>query len=463
MARDSGSIRVRLTLWYSAILLGGQCLSGALIWLLLSHSLHSDLDDSLKQRTKGLERYLALEASDNLSTFAHEMDEFSRSLPVDYVIFVQDSAGHILANSGGAGDALPRSAPRLEQSGIFGNTKVRGIRYRFFGETYQERNRQYQVILASSSAFIDTTLDHLAFLLLITIPGVIAIAATGGLWMSKRALSPVIRMTAAANAIDFNNLSTRLDVPPARDEIQTLATTWNAMLQRIENSAIRINRFTADASHELRTPLSLIQATTDLALRRPRDQEGYREALRVIRTECERMTGLVEDLLFLARADSDAGPRHKTGFDLQIPLQAAALEIMPKAAVKNVPIRLDIPETAVHVSGDQDAIRRLLVVLVDNAVKYSPNGKTVTAALKVENTDAILSVHDTGCGIPADAVPLIFERFYRADSSRHAESPSYGLGLSIAHVVAVQHGASIHVASEPGSTFFTVRFPASSF
>ena len=171
------------------------------------------------------------------------------------------------------------------------------------------------------------------------------------------------------------------------------------------------------------------------------------------------MTRLVEDLLFLARTDSDAGARYRTTFDLQIPVQAAALEMMPKAAAKNVRIDVEVPDEVIHLSGDEDAIRRLVLVLIDNAMKYSPNDEIVSVALTLDGSRATLAVRDTGAGIPAASLPFIFERFYRADLSRHASSPGYGLGLSIAHVVAVQHCASINVASKPGSTEFSVSFP----
>ena len=455
------SIRVRLTLWYSLVLFGGQCLSGVLVWVLLSHGLRTDLDESLRGRTKGLERYLVIEASDDLQRFRQEMEEYSRSMPADYVIYVRDSHGRVLTSSGDTGNSLLAALPPLTAQGNFATTKLKTVPYRMYGEILQEDGRSYSVILAASANFIELTLHRLSLLLLSAIPGVVIAAAAGGFWISKRALAPVDRMTAEANAIGFDNLSARLAVPRTPDEVQRLATTWNAMLQRIENSFVRMNRFTADASHELRTPLSLIQATVDLALRRPRETEHYRHALQVIRLESARMTQLVEDLLFLARTDSDCDPRHRELFDLRVPIQAASLEVLPKATSKNVQLCQHGGDEPVMILGDENAIRRMIFVLLDNAVKYSPPYCSVSIELVVDALSAVLTVHDAGSGIPPAAKAHIFERFYRADPSRHEESSSYGLGLAIADAVAKQHGISISASSEPGSTTFSVKFQIS--
>ena len=438
MTRPNRSIRFRLMIWYSAVLFGSLCIFGLTIWLLLWRSLHADLDDALNKQARGLERYLALEASDSLGTLAHEMDEFAHSLPADFLMHVEDSSGRVLASSR---NFAPQSIPRG---------------YQVFRDTFEENNRRYTVTLAAPSTPADDTLNRLKWLLLAAVPGLVLAAAAGGFWMSSRALEPIARMTDTVCAIDFQNLSARLDVPHTGDEIQRLAETWNAMLQRIESAAGRTSRFTADASHELRTPLSLIKTSVDLALRRPRDAAEYQATLHTIGAETDRMTRLVESLLFLARTDAEASPRVHNAIDLSVTAQAAALAIMPKAQARNVTVNIHPAAEITLLQGDEDAICRLVVVLLDNAVKYSPKGGTVAVGCHKN----VLHIHDTGQGIAPEFQERIFDRFYRADPSRTGDGESYGLGLAIAQAVARQHNASIAVDSRAGDTTFSVRFPA---
>ncbi len=335
------SIRFRLMIWYSAVLFGSLCIFGLTIWILLSRSLHADLERSLEKQAHGMERYLALEASDSLTTLAHEMEEFRRSLPPDTLVHVEDAQHRVLAASR---NFSPQSIP---------------AGYHAFRDTFEENGRSYTVTLAAPSAPVDDMLNRLRWLLIAAVPGLVLAAAAGGFWMSSRALEPIAHMTATVCAIDFQNLSARLEVPHTGDEIERLAVTWNAMLQRIESSATRVSRFTADASHELRTPLSLIKTSVDLALRRPRDAAEYQQTLRTIGSETDRMTRLVESLLFLARTDSEASPRVQNSVDLSVTAQAAALAIMPKAAAKNVTVDVQPATETSTLTGDEDAICRL--------------------------------------------------------------------------------------------------------
>jgi signal transduction histidine kinase len=222
-----------------------------------------------------------------------------------------------------------------------------------------------------------------------------------------------------------------------------------------------LTRFTADASHELRTPLAIIRTTAEIAGRMPRSAESYRAALSQIVSESESMTKLVEDLLFLARCDAD---------DLDIPMSPVNLGqvinevrtgMQGVAESKSIHVHFPLPEKAISVFGNEAAIRRLILILVDNAVKYSQPGGTVELNARQSGSEILFSIEDQGAGILPDELPHIFERFYRAASARDLPREGSGLGLSLAAGISRHHGANIQVSSTPGKgSTFTVSFPA---
>ena len=287
-------------------------------------------------------------------------------------------------------------------------------------------------------------------LLLLLIPAVLVVSCMGGYWLSSRALRPVDKITTVARSIGVQNLSQRISVPRTGDEIERMAHAWNEVLERLDTSVKRIRQFTSDASHELRTPLALIRATAELALRRDRDPEDYRHSLRQIEQEAGQMTELTESLLTLARADSGGLGMTMQLTDLNELSRSVVDQNGAVATGRGVTLNAVTPSSPATVSADPSAIRRILLILVDNALKYTPGGGAVTVFVTEEAHGIIVSVEDTGEGIPAEALPHIFERFYRADPARGSGS-GFGLGLSIAQAIAQAHGASISVTSTPGT------------
>jgi signal transduction histidine kinase len=246
----------------------------------------------------------------------------------------------------------------------------------------------------------------------------------------------------------------------AGDEIQQLAETWNNMLARLEISVARMSQFTSDASHELRTPIALIRSTAEIALRRPRPEHEYREALVQIQTESERMTQLVSDLLFLARADDHAISAEMTGLDLRGPVREACAEIAPFAAAQGKELKFDDYPESLPVMGHPSSLRRLLFAILENAIKYTAPGGKITVDMKPAPGVTRVNVRDNGMGIPPSALPHIFERFFRADPSRNRTSGGYGLGLAIAQTIARQHHGLIEVQSKVGDgSAFSVTLP----
>ena len=295
--------------------------------------------------------------------------------------------------------------------------------------------------------------------LFVGVPVLLIFAALGGYWMSTRALRPVDQITEAARMINPQDLSQRVTVPKTGDELQRMAETFNQMLKRIESAVARITQFTADASHELRTPIALIRTRAEVMLAKPRTSEQYREALKEVQAESERTTALIENLMTLARADTGS---ETLNFD-RTNISEVASEVSNQAQTltdtKQLQWNATIPDAAIWVRGDANALRRLLLILIDNAVKYTPASGSVDLAVQRNSTHAEIRVRDTGIGISESELPHIFERFYRADKARSRQLGGTGLGLSIGRWIADAHGGEIRVESSTGGCVFLVLLP----
>jgi heavy metal sensor kinase len=256
-------------------------------------------------------------------------------------------------------------------------------------------------------------------------------------------------------------LRERLFVPPQDDELARLARTFNELLDRLEAAHTTQQRFLADASHELRTPLTVLRGEIEVALRRERTGEDYREVLQSAREEIERLSKLTENLLALARADAGEGVAAREQVDLSALCQEVARKLAGLSGLAGVTITVSAPTPAV-VHGDSVALERVLANLVENALRYSPRGEGVTLTVATESGAAVVRVRDTGPGIPAEHLPHLFERFYRVDKARSREFGGAGLGLSIVEALVTAHGGKVSVASEVGQgTEFCVRLPES--
>jgi signal transduction histidine kinase len=292
-------------------------------------------------------------------------------------------------------------------------------------------------------------------LLVSLIPIVIAIACAGGAWLSGQALKPVRDIADAAAAISIENLAGRLPVPETGDEIARLTAVLNSMLARLESAVRTLSQFVADASHELRTPLSVIRTTAELALRRPRSAESHHAALQEIAAETERMTQLVEDLLILARTDTGSVEMPLTPIDLRDVVSSVCSEVRRLAGLRNVDVHTSLGHQSITIPGNQAALHRLFLVLLDNALKYSAPGGKVNVILNPIESRVTVSIENFGPEISPEDLPHIFKRFYRSDRARTGDG--YGLGLSLAESIARAHGATIDVRTG-ASTIFAVTF-----
>ncbi len=274
--------------------------------------------------------------------------------------------------------------------------------------------------------------------------------------LNKSVLAPIRDITEMATTLSANNLSNRINIAGTKNELRDLAVVINSMLDRIERSYNSQKQFVSDASHELRTPIAVIQGYVNMLARWGKDDpEVLDEGISAIAQETESMKDLVESLLFLARHDKKTLMMEIAQFDVQemlAELHREAAMVTPEDT-----FLLNAKESCL-IEGDRGMIKQVMRILCDNAVKYTPRGGTVTLGIEQQNGWCTLSVTDNGPGIPADELPKIFDRFYRSDKARKAETGGHGLGLSIARIIVIAHGGKLRVRSKvgSGSTFFVV-------
>ena len=456
------SIGLRLSLWYVLIFALAQGVFGIGMYVVLRHHLRAIVDDSLRDEMSDLRNVLEGQKP-NL-----EVDKLSEEITEAYS---HDHAGEYLQIFTARGEPiyvsdfltkhpLARLSPESGLDKKLEDRRMEGKHFRFLNSAITSHGLVFLVQLGIPTGEIHETLGAFSRYLLWLAPAVLLIAAFGGNWLSHRALTPVDALTRTARTINVTNLSRRLEQLDTGDELQRLSETLNEMLARIDSAVQRITEFTADASHELRTPVALIRAEAEVALGRPRSEEEYRSALQQVLNESERMTQLLEQLLSLVRADSGSANLQMTELDFSALARETVESWQKIAASRGLHLTGVIPPQPLLIHGDSIALRRLLDVLLDNAVKYSSPPGDITLTLEPGDARVALRVRDNGPGVPFDEQDKIFERFYRVDKARSRHMGGAGLGLSIAQWIAGQHQGTITVRSSPGEgAEFSVEIP----
>jgi CheY-like chemotaxis protein len=364
------SIRLRLTIWYSVVLLSGLVLFAVGMWFALEQHLTAGVDSRLTQRVQGLQTVFSTEGgTKDRRQLQEEVSEFAGVVPDGVLIQLRDAAGTLVLPSpdqppfsSGPASTQPESWT-VDRNGR--SFRIRTVRMDYGG-------RPYDVLLAGPLDEVRAAMRAFRNLLLLMIPGVLAAACLGGYWISRRALAPVDEITRVAKSISVQNLSERLSVPRTGDELQRMSETWNQVLERLDATVKRIRQFTADASHELRTPVALIRATAELALRREREPEEYRKLLRDIESEAQRMTELTESLLTLARADASGLDMPLVKTDLNVVVHDAVRQSAPLAEAQGLLLKAETAGVPALASANEAGTRRLLLILIDNALKHKP-------------------------------------------------------------------------------------------
>lgn len=424
-------------------------------------SIEVTVNDASRNNLKTIERLLAKGAGPGDEKLRVQLHELSDLWANGALFEVADATGNWIFRP----ELFLKAFPALPSAGaggvFFRTTNLDRSQYRVALERVEAGGHVYEIHAAVPTEPFDQALDHFRLIEQETLPLLVLLASLLGYWLSGRSLTPVNRIIQTAESIGVQNLSRRLELPKARDELRRLTETLNAMLERIEKSVARITQFTADASHDLRTPVAVIRATAELTLRRQRTDVEYRAALSKILETSVETTELVENLLALARADAGAVSMDMRAVDLGTFIRKAKERAVALSVEKTLHVTARTPLEPVWVEADAIAIDRLLLILVDNAVKYTPSGGRCDLEVSQAGEHAEITVRDTGIGISENDLPAIFDRFVRVDSTRSRETRGAGLGLAIARWITGMHGGTITVESEIGvGSTFRVSFPA---
>ncbi len=459
-------IRLRLTLFYTALLAAVLGLVGWGVHLLAGSLLAQDVDRSLELVARQVNQAGGRSLLDP-GALTLIPDPASGAVLLGEFYQLYDAQGRPEA-SGGRRLRLPVPPEALARA-LRGIPDLRTVEgpggaggVRLLTAPLTDGRRVTGVVqVGISLAPVELALARLARALVIGGLAALALAGAGGYALAAAALRPVDAMAAAAATISATDLHRRVPEPDGDDELARLARTFNAMIARLEEAFARLDRFAADASHELRTPLTILRGEVDLALRAPRTVEEYREVLASNRDEIDRMTAIVDQLLLLARAERGTLSLAREPVRLDRLVDETLQQWRDLAAAAGLTVTVD-PGPPVTVHGDELRLRELLLNLLDNARKYTAAGGRIDVRLAPDEAAGVvrLSVADTGVGIRPDALPRLFDPFFRADEARARDAGGAGLGLTIVKRVAEAHGGSVAVESEVGrGSRFSVTLP----
>lgn len=454
------TIRLKLTLLYFAVLAASFA---AFFWICdygFRRSIESTVNDASLSNLESVKHVLAGAAPQGVDKIRKELHELSGIWENGAIFEVSDAEHGVLFRSPAFESPQAKLPVAPETGSLFLTTNLALRQYRIAIERFTVAGQTFEIHAAVPTEPFDQALDNFRDIEKRTLPILAIVASLFGYWLSSRALAPVNRIIESAGHIGVESLSRRLELPRANDELRRLTETLNAMLDRIEKSFKRITQFTADASHDLRTPVAIIRASSELALRRQRTEDEYRDALARILATSSETSELLEQLLTLARADAGSAGLEMRLVDLSAHVRRAKEHALSLAESKDLNCTASIPDAPVIVKADGTAIDRLLLILVDNAVKYTPSGGHCHIELVHSGHNAEVLVTDDGIGIEERDLEHVFERFYRADRARARASGGAGLGLSIAKWITEVHGGTIEAQSKSGEgSTFKVRLP----
>jgi len=454
------TIRARLTLMYFVVL-------GASFWAFFwicdygfQRSIKSAVNDASRRNLETVRQVLERIAPQGLGKVQEQLSNVSQLWESGSIFEVAGPDGQWIYRSPRFLKPQPALEPLLGETVTFVTSNLELSQYRIARQRIWVNGHVFQIDAAVPTEPFDQALDNFRAIEWRFLPLLTVLASLLGYWLSGRALAPVNRIIQSTERVGVRNLSERLEVPKAKDELSRLTEKVNAMLDRIETSVKRITQFTADASHDLRTPITLIRTNAELTLRRPRTESEYREALSRILATSEETTELIEKLLLLARADANVAQLRLEPLNLYPLLQRVGQKAKVLALGKGLTFSESVVPYNHVVLGDELALERMFLGILENAVKYTPSGGHISLALRLADGQAITEIVDTGIGIPEEDIPHIFERFYRADQVRSREVRGAGLGLAIASWIAVGHGGTIDARSQlqKGSQF-EIRLP----
>ena len=464
---NTRSIRFRLTIWYAGLLAGMLVLFGVSVYLGLSHYLEWTLKETLSQQAKQIgeswlgevgvsgESYVAEEINEHLSPKVN--NRFVRITRVDgSMMYLSDEPENKRFDPS---RVLPLKA-QTDQESLREEHLIGDSGLMIFAMPFTAKDgARYVIEVGASNQEVERVLHGLLLAIAIGLPVIVIVAIAGGYLLMRRALRPVDEITQSAERITSRNLGERLPVAQTGDELERLSVGLNRMIARLDESFQHIHRFSADASHELRTPLTILRGELEAAAQQPQVTPELRETLGSALEETERLSGIVESLMAIARLDAGEARVELVHFDLAELTSSTTEQMRLLAEDKNVGLLCEAEQT-VRVEGDRARLKQVIVNLVDNAIKYTHSGGLVGVKVFTSNGHAVIEVNDNGVGIPPEAAPHIFERFYRVDKARSRQMGGAGLGLSITKAIVTAHGGQVRVESVEGKgSRFLIELP----
>jgi len=468
-------------MWYLIVLGVLLLLLSAGVYFNLSHTLHRELDEDLRARAAQMISIRNIMGIVERGRFEENIGE---------IVAFYYRRGNRLIHLSPRDQTLPVSA-ELADKVIEGERLMMtlatsdGTTLRIFGVPYKPRpmdrippppdfrgppprhgppSRHLRDIdaaalfIARPTAHIERALSGLLITLMFAVPLTLIISGAGGVFLARRVLNPIKKITDTAHTIGESDLSRRIDVH-TNDELGRLSGTLNEMIERLEKAFERQRQFTGDASHELRTPLAVIEAESTLALQRDRSSEEYKQSLSNVAREAEHMAAIIDQLLSLARADAGMEAYDFEELNLDEVIESVVSKTRGRCEEKKIALTTQL-QSGAKIKGGHAMLKLLFSNLLDNAIRYTQSGGSITVSLGKEAGKANIEVKDTGIGIPAGDLPHIFERFYRVDKVRSRGEGGSGLGLSICRQIAEIHGGSIDVVSQAGrGSAFRVTLP----
>jgi heavy metal sensor kinase len=451
------TLRARLTVWYVAFFSLLLLAFSVLLHHLVARALERRLDESLTVEANTAAALLADEFKEMHGDAAVAASEVLADLRLSgsTVAFLDGSRvlGASTAIAGGKLVDIARRAADARNIVAQPEAHAAVVRQRLGG-------REYVTVALQPLDEIATELALLRRVMVLTLPFAIALAGIGGYWLTRRNLAPLASMAEQARRITHSNLETRLDAgAAAAEELSTLSASFNELLTRLGQSFENMRRFVGDASHELRTPISIIRGEADVALAQQRGAAEYKQALALVLDESRRLSRLVDDLLNLARADAGRVKLRVEEFYWNDLLAECCRSAQSLAGVRGVVLEC-APHDDLAFRGDEELLHRMVMNLIDNAIRDTPEGGRVTVSLESRAAAVAIRIADTGAGIAPEVVPHLFERFYRGDKARSRQDGGFGLGLAIVKWIAELHNGAVEVASTPGAgSTFTVTLP----
>jgi len=453
------SFRFRLTIWYVALF--------SLLFVVFSIFLHSLLSKDLRTR---LDQSLTSEASTASALFEDELVEEkgdvrmaateavaglrlhgsrvaimsgSRLLASSGPVSQQESGAVVAQADGNGSPDLVLALPQLGRNG------ARAATHRLTA-----LGRSFLIFSIAPLDSIAADLGVVRRVILLALPLLVGLAGIGGYLLATHSLAPLNWMAEQAREITGSSLNTRLEIGNAAEELTVLAASFNELLARLDQSFESMRRFVADASHELRTPIAVIRGEADVALSHDRSAAEYRESLAIVLDESRRLSRLVDDLLNLARADAGRVKLEAQEFYFNELIAECCRSMQTLASASGITLECHSAGD-VQFPGDEGLLRRLVINLLDNAIRYTPPGGKVSAVLEADAAGARIQISDTGVGIPPEVAAHVFERFYRADKARSRQNGGFGLGLAIVKWIAEAHNGTVELSrnSGPGTTF----------